>query len=131
MDISTQSVIRDTALASSSGRIHFGQVVNNLLSAGVESYHVDYRSKRISYYTPYDETLTLDSPEDTGRIAAEFSGDAIKSAILAAQRGEIIYPEFKTRSKQAGCVGYTVWLTGRHVSYYGRNGETHIERFPD
>ncbi len=31
----------------------------------------------------------------------------------------------------AGCVAYTVWVTGQHVSYFGRNGETHIERFPD
>jgi len=23
-----------------------------------------------------------------------------------------------------------VWITGRHVTYYGRAGETHIEHFP-
>ena len=42
-----------------------------------------------------------------------------------------MYPEFKKLSRQAGCIGYTVWIAGRHVSYYGRKGETHVERFPD
>jgi hypothetical protein len=32
---------------------------------------------------------------------------------------------------KTGCVGYTVWMAGRHVSYYGRKGETYIERFPE
>jgi hypothetical protein len=43
----------------------------------------------------------------------------------------VMYPEFKKLSQQAGCVGYTVWIAGRHVTYVGRRGETHIERFPD
>jgi hypothetical protein len=42
-----------------------------------------------------------------------------------------MYPEFKRLSEQAGCIGYIVWITGRHVTYFGRNGETHVERFPD
>ena len=53
------------------------------------------------------------------------------AAIRAAQQGEVLYPEFKRRSQAAGCIGYMAWLQGRHVNYYGRNGEAHIERFPD
>lgn len=41
-----------------------------------------------------------------------------------------MYPEFKQLSQRAGCVGYTVWIEGRHVVYHGRRGETHVERFP-
>ena len=53
-----------------------------------------------------------------------------RAAILGAQQGKVMYPEFKQLSQQAGCIGYTVWITGRHVTYYGRKGETHVERFP-
>ena len=41
-----------------------------------------------------------------------------------------MYPEFKVNSQRAGCIGYTVWIDGRHVTYAGRRGETHVERFP-
>ncbi|PJI51874.1 hypothetical protein CTI14_51990, partial [Methylobacterium radiotolerans] len=37
---------RETAEASAQGRIHFGQVISQLAGAGVESYVVDYRSRR-------------------------------------------------------------------------------------
>ena len=42
-----------------------------------------------------------------------------------------MYPEFKRLSMQAGCIGYWVWIAGRHVTYYGRKGETHVEHFPN
>lgn len=130
MEHSVASVIRETFSLSSDGRIHFGQVVGNLLGAGVESYDVDYRAGRVTYYMPAGDTLTLDMTTPDLEIATEFSPSQIKSAILGAQRGEVMYPEFKKRSQAAGCIGYRVWLTGRHVTYYGRNGETHVEHFP-
>lgn len=42
-----------------------------------------------------------------------------------------MYPEFKRATMAAGCVGYVVWMAGSHVDYFGRKGETHVERFPD
>jgi hypothetical protein len=42
-----------------------------------------------------------------------------------------MYPEFKRLSQSGGCVGYTFWIAGRQVSYFGRKGEMHVERFPD
>ena len=60
-----------------------------------------------------------------------FDTNALRSAIAGAQRGAVMYPQFKRLSMAAGCIGYTVWITGRHVTYYGRHGETHVERFPD
>ena len=131
MEPSIESAIRQSLQASNEGRIHFGQVVADLVSAGVESYNVDYRAQRTTYYLPGGETLTLDTTGPVVDIAGDFSASAIKSAIMGAQRGELMYPEFKRRSQAAGCTGYTVWLAGRHVTYYGRNGETHVECFPD
>ena len=131
MDNSVASAIRETFNRSNDGGIHFGQVVGNLLDASVESYHVDYRSCRTTYFMPYGETLTLDMEVPDVAIATEFSASAIQLAILAAQRGEVMYPEFKKLSQAGGCVGYTVWLAGRQVAYYGRKGETHVENFPN
>lgn len=131
MNTAIESVINDVATSSNEGRIHFGQVVSRLLQLGVESYAVDYRANRTTYYMPDSDTLTLELSRPEVEISVQFSGDAIKAAILAAQRGEVMYPEFKKLSQKGGCVGYTVWLTGRHVTYFGRNGEMHIEKFPD
>lgn len=131
MDNQTAAIIHETASRSNAGQIHFGQVVGQLLAAGVESYNVDFRACRATYYLPDGETLTLDTPAPSTEIAREFSGSAIKAAITGAQRGEVMYPEFKQLAQAGGCIGYVVWLTGRHVTYFGRNGETHVERFPD
>lgn len=130
MDSTTQTIIRDVSSASGEGRLHFGEVIRLLTQAGVESYVADYRAHRTTYYLPDGETMeiTLEMP-DTG-IAQAFDADAIKAAILGSQQGKIKYPEFKRLSCEAGCTGYTVWIAGRHVTYFGRRGETHVERFP-
>jgi hypothetical protein len=50
---------------------------------------------------PYGETLTPELDVLKGDIAAEFCASGIKTAILGAQRGEIMYPEFKQISQEA------------------------------
>lgn len=131
MDQSIESIIRDTLEASNQSRIHFGQVVSNLMQAGVESYAVDYRSGRATYYLPCGDTLSIALDQPQTQIAQAFNSIGIKEAILDAQRGEVMYPEFKKLSQSAGCIGYTVWIAGKHVTYFGRNGEMHIEQFPN
>ena len=131
MNTTTRATIQSTFDASNQGTIHFGQVIGQLLSAGVESYHVDYRSGRSTYYLPDGDTVDLEFERPQEGIADTFDGDAVRAAVAGAQQGRVMYPEFKTLSQRAGCVGYTVWITGRHVVYTGRRGETHVERFPD
>ncbi len=131
MKESTRSVIASTFEASNAGRIHFGEVIGQLVSVQVESYFVDYRSGRATYFLPEGSTLDLLFQPAGNSIAVEFSAAALREAIIGAQQGKVMYPEFKLLSQAAGCTGYTVWITGRHVTYYGRNGETHVERFPD
>jgi uncharacterized protein YbcV (DUF1398 family) len=131
MNIAIESVIREAASNSNKGLIHFGQVVGMLLEAGVESYHVDYRAGRSTYYLPNNESFTLENPLSDVEIPEVFSAEAIKAAILGAQRGEVMYPQFKKLSQLGGCIGYVVWLTGKHVTYFGRKGEMHIENFPN
>ena len=131
MNEETRSVIQATFNASNNGSIHFGEVVDQLMGVQVESYHVDYRSGRTTYYLPDGSTLDLAFERPQEGIADVFDGDAVRAAILGAQQGRVMYPEFKKLSQCAGCTGYTVWIEGRHVTYLGRSGETHIERFPN
>ncbi|MDF3823098.1 hypothetical protein P3G55_24620 [Leptospira sp. 96542] len=131
MSPSTLASIESTFAASNAGNISFGQVIGQLAAAGVEAYHVDYRAARSTYYLPNGETHTLGFEQPTRPVAPDFSAEAMVAAIRGAQAGTVKYPEFKPLSQAAGCASYTVWITGRHVSYYGRKGETHVERFPD
>lgn len=59
-----------------------------------------------------------------------FNQESVVLAIRKAQNDLLRYPEFLELTMAAGCVGYIVWITGRHVSYFGREGKVHIERFP-
>ncbi len=131
MQISIRNTIEQCARQSCEGLISFGQVVGNLMQAGVESYHADYRQPATNYYLPTDEnmSLVLDVPEV--QISEQFDKVALQDAIRGAQRGEVKYHQFMELSMKAGCIGYFVWIKGRHVSYYGRKGEVHIEPFPD
>lgn len=131
MNETTRATVQSTFEACNQGAIHFGQVIGQLVSAGVESYHVDYRSGRTTYYLPDGSTADFSFERPQHNIADAFDGDAVRAAILGAQQGRVMYPEFKKLSQRAGCVAYTVWIAGRHVVYVGRRGETHIERFPD
>lgn len=127
----SKELILEAAKGSSEGRLHFGEVIQLLIKAEVEFYFADYCKRETTYYLPNNETLTipLEIPEVTH--VSDFDVEAIKAGIRGSQQGVIKYPEFKKLSKQAGCIGYIVWITGRYVSYFGRKGETHIERFPD
>ncbi|MDG2524730.1 DUF1398 family protein [Stenotrophomonas sp. HITSZ_GD] len=131
MDTATRHLIEEAANGSAEGRLHFGEVIDVLTRAGVDSYTADYRAERTTYYLRDEPPLDLPLPSPGTPIADAFDAAALRAAIRGAQRGEVMYPAFKELTRAAGCVGYTVWITGRHVAYYGRRGETHVERFPD
>ena len=127
MNTHIQDTINEAAEGSSTGRLHFGQVVALLAHAGVESYYADYRAGRTTYYLPDGSTHEVELGPLVADIAPAFDTAAIQAAIRGAQQGRVMYPE----SQVGGCVGYTVWIAGRHVTYFGRRGETHVEKFPD
>lgn len=131
MNETSHALIREAAAGSSEGRLPFGRVIEMMAHAGVEAYAVDYRCGRTTYYLAGDESLTLPLEMPRVAIAPEFDVPALQAAIRGSQKGEVRYPEFKRLSRAAGCVGYTVWIAGRHVAYSGRKGECHVERFPD
>lgn len=130
MQETIERVVARVVAAAEDGSLNFGQIVGALTQAGIESYHVDYRAARITYFAGNGETCTVTTPVAEAGIAENFDAAAIQEVIRGSQRGEVKYPEFKRRSQAAGCASYTVWISGRHVTYYGRRGEMHVERFP-
>ena len=126
----TIATIEECAQASYAGSMDFGSVVAKLMAAGVESYYADYRNAEIRYYLPSDEVHVIRVPKTDDAIAATFDAPGVQQAVRGAQRGEVKYPEFLRLTKTAGCIGYFVWIAGRHVQYLGRRGESHVEHFP-
>jgi uncharacterized protein YbcV (DUF1398 family) len=99
-------------------------------AAGVESYHADYRRRSTTYYLPSGASYSVALHTPSSPVTDVFDAEAVRASIRGAQRGEVRYPEFVQRTVAAGCVGYIVWITGRHVRYFGRRGEDHVEPFP-
>jgi uncharacterized protein YbcV (DUF1398 family) len=108
----------------------FPHVVDRLTSAGVHAYRADLIRMESTYYgegrESHDSTLPLcDGPP----IAPQFREADVVAAVRAAQRGEIGYADFLRRIMQAGCASYSVFIDGRKVMYFGRNGEFCTEAF--
>lgn len=118
------------AHASHRGERSFGAQVGELMQLGVASYYADYRGRRTTYYAHRDVAHSVDLPAPAVDIPASLDVAALKDAIRGAQAGQVHYPEFMRLSMAAGCVGYMVWIDGKHVSYFGRQGEVHVEHFP-
>lgn len=121
---------KDCANLSAVGKIHFGDLVARLMSAGIERYHADYVRMENTYYTPDGGSCVVPMEHDAASIGEKFSAAQVEAAVRQAQRGEIMYPQFTRQALAAGCVGYFVQITGKCVQYFGRNGEIHTEWFP-
>ncbi|MFZ6653749.1 DUF1398 domain-containing protein [Undibacterium sp. TJN19] len=130
MENTVSETITQCAQASYAGTMSFGAIVGKLMVAGVESYHADYRHADTTYYLPDGETMVIALHAPAIPVAENFDTAALQAAIRGAQAGAVKYPEFLQLSMAAGCVGYLVWINGRHVIYFGRRGETHVEHFP-
>jgi uncharacterized protein YbcV (DUF1398 family) len=116
---------------SLAGKRPFPAIVAGLSEAGVGSYYADYRAGQTVYYPRAGEAVPQPLPTRGKPIGDRFDAAALQAAIKGAQRGEVAYPDFLVLSMAAGCVGYHVWIDGRHVTYFGAKGDIHVERFPD
>lgn len=123
-------VMRYALHASESGDLTFPQVIAALVAEGIEGYYKDLIRREVTYYLAdgrtHAEPLTLPTPP----VPEAFSGEALVAAIRAAQSDEVRYPEFIVRAINAGTAAYRVFITGRRVLYFGRQGDTHTELFP-
>jgi uncharacterized protein YbcV (DUF1398 family) len=129
MDSHAKDVVREMTRASDEERITFPEVVGALTKAGVERYHADLVCASKTYYMP-DGSFETTACHATDAAAPAFSAAGVDAAVRAVQAQRIRYREFCRQIAAAGCVGYFVTLAGRCAVYYGRGGETHVERFP-
>lgn len=124
------NLVKDMAKKTLNGEISFGQVVSHLTEAGFESYRTDFVRKETIYYMPNGENIGVPLEFEDHELAESFSSDGIQSAIKASQKGEIKYRQFIERALDSGITSYMVFFNGKKVIYFGRNGETHTELFP-
>jgi uncharacterized protein YbcV (DUF1398 family) len=136
MDQSLVNVMHACSTGSINAAMTFPEVVKKLMDIGVEAYHCDLYRREKTYYMPDGQShveaeAELDPKEfGGGAIAATFSGDGVKAALTAVQGRQIGYLEFLRRIEAAGCTGYSVFISGRRALYFGRNGESYLEPFP-
>ncbi len=124
-------IILEVSRKTLAGEISFPEVVSQLLTAGVEYYHVDYVGMRKTFYgADGDVAVTPINFEGLPPVAPEFSVDAVRADILDSQRNGQKYRDFTRRAMAAGVQGYFSFLRGKRVTYFGRQGDEHVEWFP-
>jgi len=125
------TVIAQTARETLAGTLSFPEVVQRLLGAGVEYYHVDYVGMKKTFYSADGEILVTPlNYEGLPPVAARFSTEELRANILDSQRHGQKYRDFTRRAMEAGVQGYFAFLTGKRVTYLGRQGDQHTEWFP-
>jgi uncharacterized protein YbcV (DUF1398 family) len=63
-------------------------------------------------------------------VAAEFSAEKIERINQRVQAGQAWYPDFVKEGTGAGCAYYLVFLNGKKVRYFGRDGSEYVQHFP-
>lgn len=61
----------------------------------------------------------------------KFDREALITAIRTDQEGRSSFPEFLMATWNAGVVSYDADFIERKVSYYGVNGESYVEAYPE
>src|SRR5688572_24540375 len=99
--------IHQVAHATLAGTIPFPEVVKQLITAGVEYYHVDYVALRKTFYGPAGDVVITPIPyDDLPPVAATFDAAALRAAILDSQKSGQKYRDFSRRAIAAGVQGY-------------------------
>lgn len=123
--------IIEVTRATLDGSVPFPELVGRLVETGVEAYRVDYVALQMAYYgVDGDVVSTPLTYEQLPSVAAGLDLEGLRAAILDSQQHGQPYREFTQRAMKAGVQGYMVFLRGKRVTYWGRDGEQHTEWFP-
>ena len=123
--------VLEAARAALSGSLPFPQIVGKLIETGCEYYHVDYAAQQMRFYSAAGSLVVAPLLfEDLPAIAQDFDAPALRAAILDSQQNAQKFRQFSQRAMQAGVQGYTAYLRGQRVTYFGRQGDQHTEWFP-
>lgn len=125
------SVVLEMTRLAFADQMPFPASVAELKKIGVERYSADLVRLEKTHYDAQGDSVVDPLPlADVPQIADEFSAAGIMAALSAIQQGRSDYPRFLRQIMTAGCVAYTVYLTGHKTIYFGRRGEFHVESFP-
>lgn len=126
MDI---NAIHTYAQASLSDNLTFPELIDKLAPAGVERYLVDLVGKQKISFGMLGESLALPMNITLQPIPHTLDAMAMKTALVDVQQRKITYPVFLDKIMTAGCCHYEVFVRGKKVIYFGRDGTMHIEPF--
>jgi len=123
--------ITEAARATLAGTLPFPKIVEQLIAAGVEYYHVDYIGLCKQFYDGAGARVVTPIPlENPPPVAAELDVAALRAAILDSQTRGQSWRDFSQRAMTAGVQSYFAFLRGQRVTYLGRTGDQHTEWFP-
>jgi uncharacterized protein YbcV (DUF1398 family) len=131
MDENIRETVESCTRLSDQEQIGFGEVVVKLMTAGLERYHADLLRADKIYYLPSGESHRVKAAPVSASFARALSTSGVAAAVKAIQQHKIGYRKFCEQIAEAGCVGYIVSLAGRRAVYYGRDGESYVEPFPN
>lgn len=124
-------IIHDCTRGALEGRTSFLDTVKALRAIAVERYNADLvRMEKVFYARNGETTIERLPIADRPLLAEAFDEAGLIAALRSVQQRPIDYPEFLRQSLRAGCVNYVVNLDGGFTAYFGRRGETYIEKFP-
>jgi uncharacterized protein YbcV (DUF1398 family) len=107
-------------------KITFPEILTTLTREGIESYHVDFLRNEVRYYAKNGESLVVSASFVHQGVAAEFSAEKLEAINRIVQTGQASYADFVREGTAAGCACYVVFLNGRLVRYFGRDGGEHV-----
>lgn len=126
-----ESVIRPLLEKSLARQISFPEILSILINEGVEAYHVDFLRNECRYYSQDGESFSLSIPFKHEGVAPCFSQEKLDAINRKVQTGDATFSDFVREGCASGCAYYIVYLNGRKVRYFGRNGDEHIQHFPN
>lgn len=124
-------IIHDCTRGALEGRTSFLDTVKALRAIGVERYYADLvRMEKVFYARNGETTIERLAIADQPPLGEGFDEAGLIAALRSVQQRQSDYPEFLRQSLRSGCVSYVVYLDGGFTAYFGRRGETYVEKFP-
>jgi uncharacterized protein YbcV (DUF1398 family) len=103
-----------------------------LRQAGVMHYVYTLPSGQCIFYAHDGKVATQSDVVASGMLEVpSFNKDAFIKVLRKSQNGDMTFPEFLKGSWESGVVHYEADLMARKVTYYGADGETYVEDYPE
>ncbi len=103
-----------------------------LRQAGVARYVYTLPSGQCIFHARDGKVATQSDVVPSGMLdVPSFNRDAFIKVLRKSQNGDMSFPEFLKGSWENGVVHYEADLIARKVTYYGADGESYVEDYPE